>query len=217
MVLRPLDQPDIGFSAQLHAIALPHGFFVSLGSRFLRAYHRSFLDSPFAVGLVAVIDGVPAGFVLGTVDDGRHYHHVVRRQWWRLLPAALMGLLRRPGVAWRFGRTRLRRYLRGFVRLRRGSPVPAAGAAAPAEAPAGPQGVLTHIAVHAGCRAHGVGRALTEGFVDAARVAGGKRLRVVTLAGEAGAGPFYARTGWDSAGRFCDAEGTWWEAFSLVL
>lgn len=217
-VLRPLDQADLGFSAELHAAALPHGFFVSLGPRFLRAYHRSFVASPFGVGLVAVVDGVPAGFVLGTVDDGQHYHHLVRRQWWRLLPAALAGMLRHPGVAGRFVRTRLRRYLRGFVRLRRGAPAPAGEArAAPGAAPAGPQGALTHIAVSADRRTHGVGVALMAGFLDAVRAAGGRRLRVVTLAGEAGAGPFYARTGWESAGRFCDAEGTWWEAFTLVL
>lgn len=216
VTLRPLERRDLAFSARLHASALPHGFFVSLGPRFLRAYHRSFVDSPYGVALVALVDGDPAGFVVGTADDGRHYHHVVRRQWWLLLPAALAGLARHPGLAWRFARTRLRRYARGFVRLRRGSPPPST-ASTSAPAAAGPQGVLTHIAVSTDRRGEGVGLALMSGFKDAVRAGGGRRLRVVTQAGDAGAARFYVRTGWESGGRLCDAEGTWWEAFAVEL
>lgn len=220
VILRPLETGDVGFAAGLHRTALPHGFFVSLGLPFLRAYYRSFARSPFAAAIVAVAEGAPVGVLVGTLDDGKHYHHVVRRQWWRLLPFAVVGLLRRPDAAWHFARTRLRRYVRGFVRLRRSAPAPLPSSTAEPSTstpPSGPQGVLTHIAVDGSSRSHGVGAALMAAFVDEARRAGTARLRVVTLAGAEGAAAFYARTGWEPLSTFCDAEGQWWESFALVL
>jgi ribosomal protein S18 acetylase RimI-like enzyme len=57
--------------------------------------------------------------------------------------------------------------------------------------------VLTHLAVHRGARGQGAGTALVEAFMVEAGRAGATRALLVTLAGDAGAGSFYKRLGWE--------------------
>lgn len=212
VAIRLLQKPDAEFAATLHRDALPHGFFVALGSRFLRSYYRAFAHSPAAVGLLATVDGEPAGILVGTVDDGAHYRYVVRHRWWTLLPSAVVGLLSHPSLAMRFLRTRARRYARGFVRLARRTSPAAPAAAKPAEAAAG---VLTHLAVTAQSRGAGVGAALVAAYVDEARSRGARRLRTVTLADEEGAGGFYERMGWRAGPQRPDLDGRVWSTYTL--
>lgn len=177
--------------AQLHARRLPHGFFVLLGEGFLRAYHRSFMDSPTAVALVLDRGGAPVGFVVGTTDPHRHRREVMRRHGLRLALSGLAALARRPRVAALFARTRTVRYARAVLRALRRS-----GAAQPLAGPASATSVLSHVAVDTAVEGSGAGRALVEAFCDAARAAGAGRVELLTLADERGAGAFYERLGW---------------------
>lgn len=188
--LRPACPGDLHWIAQLHAGRLPHGFFVLLGQRFLRAYYRSFMDTPTAIALV-LDRGTPAGFVVGAVDAHRHRRVVMRRHGLRLALAGLAALVTRPRVASMFVRTRVMRYVRGVVRALHRS-----GKAAALTEPALATSVLSHVAVDTAVAGSGAGRALVEAFCDAARAAGAVRVELVTLADERGAGPFYERLGW---------------------
>ena len=191
--VRPAEGSDAAFCAALHAEALPHGFFVSLGPRFLRAYYRTFLDSPHAIALVAVAAEHPVGMVVGITAPRAHRRLVLRKHGPRLALAGLAALVTRPLVGLRFARTRLARYLRAW-RRDRGEPE----GQAPERADTPRAAVLSHIAVTPGARGAGIGALLLERFEAAAREAGAGRIVLVTLEGEGGAGPFYAAHGWTS-------------------
>ena len=204
---------DLRFAADLHRACLAHGLFPRLGGRFLRVYLRSFVASPFAVALVAERAGDPVGFLVGTVDDRRHYQHVIRRHGVGLALSGAVALLQRPLVAVLFARTRLLRYIRGAVRLARTSAPPAS----PSATASNGDGVLTHLAVIPFCRGIGVGAALVEDFVCHTRRQGATSLRLVTRSGESGAGAFYERLGWEPVGGFTDADGIEWRRYKASV
>lgn len=110
---------DLRFAAELHRRWLGHGLFPALGPRFLRCYLRTFLPGQAAVALVAEVDGAAAGFLVGVFDERTHLRGVVRQHGLRLAATGLIALAARPRVAWRFARTRLRRYVGGLGRLAR--------------------------------------------------------------------------------------------------
>ena len=215
LLLRELTAGDVAFAAELHHRCLPGGFFARLGVRFLRTYYQSFVESPWAVALLAEVDGYPAGMVVGTLDDARHYRFVLRRCGARLALSGLLALLTRPGLAWWFLRRRARRYARGFMRI--GRPTPPAGARRPAGAASpDPTGALAHLAVAPGRRRAGVGSALASAFLDQARSAGAARVGLLTSADDPATAAFYASTGWAQAGRRVDVDGRSWVRFTRV-
>lgn len=173
----------------MHASALPHGFFVSLGPRFLRRYYRSFTDSPHAVALVACVDGHPVGFLVGPVRARAHRRWVLRNRGLGLALSGVAALSVRPGLAAQFARTRFARYLKALGR-RTDAEVPAC------DAPDGDVAVLSHVAVLPGARHTGSGSALVTSFERAAREAGAPVAHLATLEGRDGAGAFYERLGW---------------------
>jgi GNAT superfamily N-acetyltransferase len=178
---------DASFCAALHAELLPQGFFTQLGTRYLRTYHRTFVDSPYAVALVTTVGGVPAGMLVGIIRPAAHARWVMRHRGVGLATVGALGLLRRPVTAVRFLRRRAGRYLRGWRRHRRGD------AARPAQAESA---VLSHIAVLPGARRSGAGRRLVTAFVDTCRAHDVPRATLFTLESSHGAGAFYASLGW---------------------
>jgi ribosomal protein S18 acetylase RimI-like enzyme len=191
--------------AHTHRAQLRHGLFPELGPRFLRAYHRSFLDSPFALFYVAVLDNEPVGFVAGTIDQHAHQQWVLRHRGVRLAWWGLLGLAVRPRTLWWFLRTRVDRYLRAAGRAiaSRDPRGPGAGSAgveaasqAGGSAAGGAIGVLTHVAVDPDARGRGLGKQLTQRFATAACEQGSSEVRLVTRAQEGAAG-FYEALGWE--------------------
>lgn len=212
--LRDAAAADVERMATLHADRLPQGFFVRLGPRYLRAYHRTFIGNDLAVALVAEEDRSLVGFVVGPVDAAAHRQFVIRRHGWRLALAGAGALLFRPALALEFGRTRLGRYARGLVRaLRR---TPSLGPTSPGGLAPERTAVLSHVAVDASSASRGVGRALVGGYVEAVRRRGARRVELVTLAGDEGAGGFYRRLGWQESGGRA-AGGAAFERFVLEL
>lgn len=202
--IRLLVPTEVDFVAQLHAEALPHGFFVSLGQPYLRAYYRSFLTSPHAWALVARLDEDPIGFVVGVLDPDAHRRFTIRRHGARLALQGGRTLARHPPLAMNFLLRRLGRYTKGILRTLRPSC---------AHPPTGVQssacdglGVLSHVAVVASERGSGVGEVLVDAFVSAARSAGLLRIELLTLADEMGATRFYDRLGWRRSEELMDGD-----------
>lgn len=213
VTVREMTAVDLRIAAELHRRWLGHGLFPALGPRFLRCYLRTFLSGPAAVALVAEVDGAAAGFLVGVFDEPTHLRNVVRQHGLRLAATGLIALAARPRVAWRFARTRLRRYAGGLGRLAR------SGHSVDARFPVSPsiEAVLSHVAVAPEARSARVGSALVVRFSELARARGAAAARLVTRSGDAGAAPFYERLGWRRSGEFVDRDGLAWLRYRLVL
>ena len=206
VVIRVIEVADVAATARMHRAALAGGFFVGLGDRFMRGYHRTFVTSPAGIGLVAERNGQIIGFVTGTVDEATHYRHVVRRDRWALGARGAMALAARPAEFVRFVRTRAFRYARGIVRLSRG-PLPAAGGGRKK------RGVLSHLVVAEAERGCGVGAVLLCAFEDTARAQGARDLRLVASGDNHRAHAFYERSGWVRGDEDRDVDGGVWMSF----
>lgn len=212
LTLRVVELSDVGRTARLHSEALPGGFFVALGPRFLRAYHRTFLTSPAGIALLAERRGELVGFIVGTVDEATHYRHVLRRDRWTLGLRGLVALVSHPALFLRFVRTRLYRYLRGMVRLSR-PPITVDREAAIRPT----NGVLSHMAVDAAHRREGVGAVLLDAFVETAKAQGSRAIRLSTAADNVGAQRLYLAHNWQAEDVRADADGRQWHHFSRTI
>ena len=183
---------DLAFSADLHAQALSHGFFVSLGPRFMRAYHRTFLDSPHAIGLIATAREHRVGFLVGVLRPRAHSTWVLSHRGVGLVIRGAAALAIRPRVAVGFIGSRMRIYVDRWRRHVTEPSVKTEPQALPA--------VLSHMAVVSGAQGTGVGSKLVRAFELSAKGEGVNRASLTTLEGRAGAGPFYARLGWTRRG-----------------
>lgn len=203
---------DLRFVVLLHRSSLAHGLFPALGPRFLRAYLHTYATSPFGLAYLALLDGAPVGYLVGTVDEAAHVRYVLRRRGFRLMLLGVTALLLRPRLAWRFVRTRAKRYVTAGTRLARSG-----AQASPAAGSAEPVAVLSHIAVSAPARGSGVGGVLVERFVEDARSAGAVAARLLTKGDKGGAIGFYESLGWCPCGIVTDREGIAWSRFRLEL
>ncbi len=193
---------DVASMARLHAEFLPHGFFVELGPRFLRTFHRTFIHSPFGIAFVARgTSNERLGMIVGTTDNAAHYRWLLRKRWLPLAASGLASLLVRPRLGVRFFRTRVMRYLRGMRRnLAQERP-------SETSEKNGAVAVLAHVAVDPAARGRGVGAALVRRFEEAVRAAGTRKASLVTFAAEEGAGPFYEALGWHRTAERADHDG----------
>jgi ribosomal protein S18 acetylase RimI-like enzyme len=221
LACRDMGPEDLATTADLHLSELPHGFFVRFGPRFLAAYHGTFLMGPAATALVVGPGHVPAGFVVGTLDNPRHYRWLVRNAG-PMVRAGLGSLTVRPGLALELLRTRAGRYLRSVVRLvrRRWTTAPATAdglsrnGTTPRAVPV--VAVLTHVAVAADAQGSGFGRRLVEAFVERVRDHGADEVRLIAHV-DTSAPAFYRRLGWHSLGERWSSDGRLVEEFQLIL
>lgn len=217
----PLGAAHHRWVADLHVHELPHGLFPRLGRRFVHRWHRAHVASSFGVGAVALEDGVPVGFVLGSTDRRAHVAWLLAHRRRELAVAGALALLARPVLLAEFLRTRAGRYARRLLgRGSRPAPAPSAGGAGSSEGPVpgeGPVAVLEAVVVVPGARTRGIGTRLTAVVVDAAREAGAARVDLVTKAGEGGAAGFYERGGWQRVGSHVDRDGDEVHTFRLPL
>nr|WP_245689075.1 GNAT family N-acetyltransferase [Thermoleophilum album] len=176
----------------------------------MRAYYRTFLDSPHAVAIKTDVGGQAVGFLVGATRARAHRRWTLRHRGATLALLAAAGLVGHPRVAVRFVRTRLARYLRTWRRHR-------VNESAQRSVVAPDPAVLTHVAVVPGARGSGAGQQLVEAFTDHARRAGADRALLTTLAGEGGAGGFYERLGWRKSGVHTTADGHRVEEWTFAL
>lgn len=189
--VKRLVHEDLDFCGELHAEALGHGFFVSLGPGFMREYHRSYFDSPHALALRCSLAEHPVGFLVGVLHPQVHARWVLRHRGVGLALRGAGALALRPGVAVSFLRRRLHRYATVW-RRHRGQPASEPGRSPLSSEPA----VLSHVAVVPGARGTGVGRKLVRSFEATANASGADWATLSTLAGSQGAGDFYSELGW---------------------
>lgn len=194
--LRALEPADLAWTVPWHRAALPHNFFAGLGPRFLGAYQRTFLDSPFGIALGVERLDEPVGFLLGASDADGHRDWTLRDRRARLALLGLGCMVAHPRELARFGRDRAVRYARALAAARRGT----RGYAGP---PPPPAAVLKHVVVDPTRRRDGAGTLLVEAFVDEARRLGATRARLTTLRDE-GAEAFWERLGWVPGGVVAD-------------
>lgn len=188
--VEPIQHDDVHTTAELHAAYLRLGLFPKMGKRFLARYHRTFIDSPHAVALIARNeDGRIVGMLLGTTSNAEHYRWVMRHHGASLALRGAGALMLRPPLAFEFMRTRLGRYARGIVR-NLGPHRPESGSSGPKS----PNSVLTHIACADGYRRRGIGRGMVAQFKGRARAEGASRACLITRESGPGA-PFFERIG----------------------
>ncbi len=203
--VRSLRPDDLAWASSLQRAALPHGFFTRLGPRFLRAYQRTFVDSPYAIALVAEDGGSPLGFLVGVTDPALHRSWIVRRRRVRLGLFGAFCLLAHPRELARFLGTRIGHYAHALTR--RGTP----------RRRYAPAAVLTHLAVSPERRRGGAGRRLAEAFVAEARRRGAVRVRLTTLDDDRGAEGFWLSLGWTPGELVPDDEGRLHRVFEREL
>ncbi|MGB2568127.1 GNAT family N-acetyltransferase [Micromonospora citrea] len=199
-VLRAATHADLPVMSRAHVDLLPVGLFPSLGARFVRRWHRTYLDSPHGLGYVVVDPATPGeivGFLVGTTDHAAHTTALAadRRTMASLAVTGFTALCVRPRVAARLLRSRLGPWTRRLSsqRQRAVSPRPAAPEAAPSQV-----AVMSALAVHPDWRGSGIGVRLARRFVEHARDAGATRAELQTSTGPLGAAGFYERLGWEA-------------------
>lgn len=179
--IRDLRLEDLPAVVAVHRLAF-RGFFLDrMGPAFLRGYYQAVLDYPGGLLLVADdADGI-TGFAAGFVDPDGFYAHFRRRRW-RLLPAILLALLRRPWL--------LIGILRNSARVQR-------------EAQGVPAARTFELSSIASAKpGGGVGSVLLRACIDRVRARGCERIVLTTDQDDNdGVRRFYERHGFGAVGR----------------
>lgn len=179
--MRLLGPDDPPRTAAMHIRQLRAGLFPALGPAFLTRWHRTFVRTPFADGVVLVAressgEEKLAGFILVAFDPPAHTQDALRTHMVPLAVAGAWGLVRRPRLAVHFLRTRTVRYLSGFVRhrLRRRPATPEPVGESPRLA------VVHAIVTDPTYRGRGLGRRLLSWAEERAAVEGVGAITLVT-------------------------------------
>jgi ribosomal protein S18 acetylase RimI-like enzyme len=239
--IRQLRREDTTASATLHREVLDMEFLARCGPRFLRCYHRAWIDSPASLALAAVDEhGRLVGVLLGALDPSTHFRTMVRRHGLALT----VWLVARAMTDRTFGRelltTRLSRYAGGVVRIvssgvssalwrtsvESPGPTPAAPVStagdSDAAAPSGrgirapTSGEITHLMVTPDMRGGGVGREL---LAEAGRLGkrGGLDDFVLVTPPDLAARAFYEHLGWHFVGELTSRSGESFVRYRLPL
>ena len=83
--------------SELHAALLPHSPVALLGPRFMtNFYYQNLMRDELILGMVALIDKRPAGFMIATADANGFMMAGIRRHGFRLAAVLLSGLIASP-------------------------------------------------------------------------------------------------------------------------
>ena len=208
VALRPMEFSDVDRAVALHLSYLPAGFFVQLGPRFLSAYYRSYLTSPAAISVVATVDEVTVGFLVGTIDRQAHYRHVARHGRRRLAAVGATALVTNPALLVQFLRTRSARYARGLLRF---------ASQERDTAQAWDAAVLSHVAIDPRYRRRSAATALVGSFEAIAASCGARAAHVLTRRDNDAARSLYESRGWKVSGEQVDVDGHAWCAMEKAL
>lgn len=193
VTVRPLNDADVSTAVQLHLEVLDMEYLSRFGPAFLRAYYRAWVKSPGAISLGAADEqGVLVGVLLGASDPANHVRAMVRHHGLRLATRLVSHALINPSLARDLLVTRGRRYAQGVVRVLTAR---ISRSNATSSAVTVVVGEVTHVLVRPDAQGTGIGRALIEAAISAAREAGVHELVLVTPPDMA-ARHFYERLGW---------------------
>jgi GNAT superfamily N-acetyltransferase len=223
----------------MHSEVLDMEFLARCGDRFLRRYHRAWLDTAHCIALAAVDDdGEVTGVLLGALRPASHYRAMVKRHGVALTFCLISRSVTHPLLARDLLTTRLVRYVHGLskmvlgavdrafagVRLRSGRHRVAKGDSvgsstlgdSPEQAPSHQVGEVTHVMVLPQSQGKGVGRALLEEVRQVAELAGLDELVLVTPPGLSETG-LYERLGWHRTGDLTSRSGEEFVGYRLLL
>lgn len=196
--VEPLTARDVRNTARLHREHLPHGLFPRLGERFVRRWHRTFVDDPAAIALgVRSNGGDLHGFLLATTDQHTYTRRTLGASGRALAGLGVMGLLMRPHVLVTFARTRAGRYWRRLSHRTTNTDT---------STPLAPIGVLHALVCVPHSRGRGIGAALVDEYARSARQRGTERLQLVTRR-DGGAAAYYRSLGWEVTDEREDRDG----------
>lgn len=223
-VIRELRRSDVAASSLLHHDVLGMEFLARAGVRFLRSYHRAWIDSPHALALVAVDgEGMIVGAVLGSTRPAAQYRTMVRRHGLTLMAWLVLRAVSHPRFARELLATRGLRYALGLSRM--------LGRGRPARAPiedelsvvldvAGQNdqaiGEVTHVMVSRDLQSQGLGRLMLHDVHRSAQTAGLNQLVLVTPPDLSARG-FYEHLGWQSDGELTSRSGEPFVRYRLMI
>ncbi|ABM10489.1 MULTISPECIES: hypothetical protein [Micrococcaceae] len=197
--VRPAEETDLPLMSSWQCAYVPEGLFPRLGEAFVRRWHKTFLDTPRGIALIAEAGApdavIPLGFLIGSTDQVRDVNETLHGRRTGLILSALAALACRPRLWVPFVRTRGRTYLQriAFPREDRGlqerTPdrnLP--GGRVTAVIQPLPWLLRPEVPVPAACWS------ATSSFWPAMPAL--PRAELVAAAGAGGAGPFYERLGW---------------------
>jgi ribosomal protein S18 acetylase RimI-like enzyme len=177
----PMQREHAARVAELHCAALAGDFLPSLGKGFLTVFYQGVLDLGVGFGLVAIEDGQPVGFVLGSTDTNVLFKRVMLS---RILPLGLrviLAVIRKPAL--------IANVLETFLYPSKENAVPA-------------KAELVVIGFDGAYRGRGLGRQLANALNDAFRAQGVRSYKVTALQSNRGANSFYRALGFQHALEF---------------
>jgi ribosomal protein S18 acetylase RimI-like enzyme len=177
----PLQREHAARVAELHCAALAGDFLPSLGPSFLTVFYEGVMDLGVGFGFVAIEDGRPVGFVLGSADTSVLFKQVVASRAVLLGLRAIPAIIRRPALVANVLETFLYPGKEGAVLEK-------------AE--------LVVIGFDAAYRGRGLGRGLVNALNDAFSAQGVRSYKVTVLQENLGANSFYRALGFQPAHEF---------------
>lgn len=185
----------------LHQECFPGYYLTALGPSFLQAMYSWYVASPDAIAYVALApDGRVVGFVAGTADGANYRRALFRSTWPRMVLALGRRLVSKPALTIRLIRERADLVWEALTSVLRRASSQAGDAAASLGAEA-PPASLVSIGVEPSGRHSGVGAALSEFFVRAARDRGCERITLSVRDDNLTARRFYESTNWEEVSR----------------
>ncbi|MDA8044158.1 MAG: GNAT family N-acetyltransferase [Actinomycetota bacterium] len=193
--IRPLTPENTHRSSLVHSEVLGVEFLARFGTRFLRAYHRAWLDSPWGLALAASdSQHEMVGVVLASLDPAQHYRWMLTHSGPRLAAHMVAGTTLKPALARDLLVTRGPRYARAVWRQLTAGKVPA-----PAVQDGPPVAEVTHLMVSGRAQGAGTGKALL-GEVEKRAAAAGLHQLVLVTPPDLASRHFYEHLGWSPSG-----------------
>lgn len=233
--VRPLRLSDVPTTGRMHSEVLHMEFLARCGDRFLRCYHRAWMDTDDCIALAAVDDeGEVVGVLLGALRPASHYRAMVKKHGVALAFCLISRSVTSPRLAKELIATRLVRYVHGLSRMILGTATRAlTGGSRPriamepsvtvntvpeaaSDATSPKVGEVTHVMVRPEFQGTGVGRKLLEEVRRVAELSGLDELVLVTPPGLTAAG-LYEHLGWRCTGELTSRSGEDFVGYRLPL
>jgi ribosomal protein S18 acetylase RimI-like enzyme len=105
MILRKINDRDVGQIVEIHLRSFP-GFFLSfLGPRFLSLYYESISTTDHGIGFISIAStGFPEGSVAGTTNPRGFYSQLLKRSGIRFFIASITAVFKKPTIVPRLAR-----------------------------------------------------------------------------------------------------------------
>jgi ribosomal protein S18 acetylase RimI-like enzyme len=158
--LYPFEKKHLQGVVRIHLSSFPNFFLSFLGPKFLLLFYSGIISASEGIAFVYQNEeGLPVGFVAGSLNPGGFYSRLLKRDWFQFALASVLPVLRRPTVILRVVRAVLH----------------------PAANPVGSDVAgLFSIGVLPEMQGSGAGKKLVQAFLDEATRRGCKRVFLTT-------------------------------------